>query len=92
MWVRKGPHQYYLVRSVTGFTCLRKSPVNSMSDCGYRSLRAGARATALSALLPRGCGGAPAGYRRHRIVVLLRKPLVKTAQPKLLRMSGGGER
>ena len=61
-----------------------------MSDCGYRSLRAGARATALSALLPRGCGGAPAGYRRHRNVVLLRKSLVKAAHPKLLRVSGGG--
>ena len=93
MGVRKGPHQYYLVRSVTGFTCLRRSPVNSMSDCGYRSLRAGARATALPALLmPGGCGGAPADFRRHRIVVLLRKSLVKAAQPKLLRLSGGGER
>ena len=64
-----------------------------MSDYGYRSLRAGACATALSALLlPRGCGGAPAGYRRHRNVVLLRKSLAKAAHPKLLRVSGGGER
>ena len=64
-----------------------------MSDYGYRSLRAGACATALSSLmLPCGCEVAPAGYRRHRNVVLLRKPLVKTAQPKLLRLTGGGER
>ena len=53
-----------------------------MSDYGYRSLRAGACATALSSLmLPRGCGVAPVGYRRHRNVVLLRKSLVKVAHP-----------
>ena len=64
-----------------------------MSDYGDRSLRAGACATALPALLlTGGCGGAPAGYRWHRIVVLLRKSQVKAAHPKLLRVSGGGER
>ena len=64
-----------------------------MIDYGYRSLRASACATALSSvLLPRGCGVAPAGYRRHQIVVLLRKSLVKAAHPKHLRVSGGGER
>ena len=64
-----------------------------MSDSGYRSSRAGACATApLSLLLPRGCGGAPAVYRRDRNVVLLRESLVKAAHPKLFRVSGGGER
>ena len=56
-------------------------------------MRAGAYATALPAPLPTGGGGgAPADSRWHRLDVLLLESQVKAAHPKLLRVSGGGER